>query len=235
MRKKDGPSATFSEYEWAFHKVKKNELRYCAQWELARLCGKKEKPWLKLTKAAKRRFIYSDQGSLKELDAAAGEVLRPWLKISLPAVKMITLVVDFREDQSVLLKLFENWLESSPYRKRFQRDSANRWRSLLSKIVILRAAEAGLSRKAAIQKTAELWRQWKLNGATEGILSAPHWSRALREAKALRRPLQSDKGHLLIGDPPFDDAKPSPFFLVSLVKVPGSTKMRRLRITKSKL
>jgi len=49
------------ESEWAFHKVAKDQLRYCAMWELARLCGNKQKPWRDLPDEAKARFILREQ------------------------------------------------------------------------------------------------------------------------------------------------------------------------------
>jgi hypothetical protein len=71
QRQKPAP-LPFPESEWAFHKVKKrDDLRYCAMWELARLRGDKQKPWLDLTPEAQARFILREQYSLLEIPAKA--------------------------------------------------------------------------------------------------------------------------------------------------------------------
>lgn len=236
-KSKNKTSIEFPEDEWAFHKVPKKELRYCAQWELARLCGKEQKPWRKLTDTAKRRFTFRDQASLHEVDAALGRFLEQWLKRKVPAVKVITLLVDFREDSYVLLELFKHWLESSPHRKRFRMNSPSRWHSLLARIVVVRATEAGLSREEAKAKTADLWKNWKLDNATEGILSAPHWSRALREARTLRKLLRANNGgfNFLICDPPYGCTKPNAPVGISLLEVPWGVGQRGKRVILSGL
>lgn len=203
--RKNKTSGALPEAEWAFHKVPQCELRYCAEWELSRLCGRKQQPWLKLTDAAKQRFVFQEQGSFQEVPIDIGHSLKRCLKKSAPAVQVITFIVDFRENESALLEIFRFWFKSSPHRKKCQKKSATlngRWRSLLAKIVVLRATEAGFSRAAAKEKTLALWKKWQLNDATSGILSAPHWSRALREAKALRKPLPA-RNPMIIGNPPY--------------------------------
>lgn len=202
------------ENEWAFHKVPKVELRYCAKWELTRLCGKKQKPWLQLTDKAKARVILQEHTSLQEIPASVGHVLvtstlRHFFGKEYSALKVVTYLVDFRESESRLLETFRRWLKSSPHRKKWQRQPkppSDRGRNLLMKIVILRATDAGLTREAAISHTSELWEKWNLKHATTGILSAPHWSRALRLAKKMREkpPIEPvDKASFVKVDPPY--------------------------------
>lgn len=86
---------------------------------------------------------------------------------------------------------------------------------LLSKIVILRLSDAGLMGKAARKATAPLWKAWKLDNATQELLSDQHWCRAKREAEALRKPLPN----YLIADPPFNgggDVVGPPFYRVMI-------------------
>src|SRR2546426_115316 len=128
----------FPDSEWAFHKVPKHELRLCAKWELARLCGQKQKPWLKLTDKTKVRFT-REQSSLQEIPAKVGNWLNGWLKKETRAVKTITFLIDFQEHDGALIEMFRYWLKSSK-RKEWQQQHA-RWRSLLVKSVVLRATE----------------------------------------------------------------------------------------------
>jgi hypothetical protein len=176
----------FPECEWAFHKIRRqSELRYCAMWELARLQGAEQKPWLELTDDAKAEFISAEHCELLEIPDTIGHVLPD----PDSALKVITFLVDFGRSEVKLLEAFRRWLRSSPHRKHWRKNPKppkERWRSLLAKIVILRATEVGLTRKAAIKTTSDLWVAWTTKGVEDGLTSAPHWSRALAEAEALR-------------------------------------------------
>ncbi len=217
MAQKHKAPGPLPEAEWAFHKVPKRELRFCAEWELARLCGKKQPPWLKLTESAKQRVkrLVLTQGAVQELPLEFAIYLQASLKEHAPGVETVALLIDFTESEGAVLDAFRYWLRSRLARKK-KRTAATavnaRWRSLLAKIVVLRAVEAGFTRVAAQNKTAELWKQWRFDTATEGFLSPPHWSRALREAKTLRTSLATQPS-LAIGDPPYGDPK-SPSLLV---------------------
>jgi hypothetical protein len=213
--------------EWAFHKLKRGEeLRYCALWELARLRGSKQKPWLKLSERAKEKFMVSEQDSLQEIPATVGPALSAFFGKKPSPLKTITFLVDLSEGEGKLCDAFLRWLRSSPQRKRWRmkpKATKDRWRSLLSKIVILRATEAGLKWPAAKEATADLWKKWKLDLASQGLLSQSHWDRALNEAKALRRKTVIEK---LFVDPPFDgDAYVvgPPFFRVMIGRTPVIT------------
>ena len=190
------------ESEWAFHKVKESELRLCAVWELARLQGAKRKPWLDLTEEEKAKFASaSEWGLFDAQDAVANPALN--LPLTLceqdeSILQPVTFYINPRASDAVLLKDFRRWLRTSPQRmRRLKRPkpTKNRWRSLLARIVILRAADAGLTRNAAIERTSALWSAWTTKGVQEGLTSAPHWSRALGQAKALRK-RRPDKSHL---------------------------------------
>lgn len=177
--------------EWAFHKLRrKSELPYCALWELARLQGVKQKPWLELPEDAKAEFISAEHWGLLEIPDKVGYIDGD------PAstTKAITFLVDFGESINNLLEAFRRWLRSSPHRKGRQKRRQKisklpqkKWRSLLARIVILRATEARMTRAAAIKHTSDLWAAWTTKGVEAGLTSAPHWSRALSEAKALRK------------------------------------------------
>ena len=206
------------EAEWAFHRVPKDKIRYCAMWELGRLWGSKQKPWLTLTLKERERFVLQEQGSsLQEIPASSGPGAEDFARRVAQSVgekdsslKKVTFLVNFREREGILRELFRLWLKYSPQRQKWRKGAKpprDRWRSLLAKIVILRATEAGLTRESAIRKTAELWKKWKWGqkeAKTGGILSAPHWSRAKRQAMALRERAP------VICDPPYNsvsDAK----------------------------
>jgi len=193
--KKTVPAA-LPESEWAFHKVRKSEIPYCARWELARLRGSKQKPWLELSEDAKAEFISADKWGLLEAPANLDFVG----DATDSALKVITFLVDFRESEAKLVEGFQRWLRSSPHRKRWRKNlkpPKERWRSQLATIVVFRVTEAGFTRKTAQAKTSDLWKVWQLKQMT-----APHWSRALRKAKALREKKPSvscasvDKGYL---------------------------------------
>jgi hypothetical protein len=209
MAKKQRAPTILLEAEWAFHKVPQKELRCCAEWELARLCGKQQEPWLKLTKAKKERLlrIITTQTGLHEVPSAFIPLFKEEIPNKYtPGMELITLLVDFSESDASLVKSFRNWLRSSKTRKKWRKKSGvrnTRWRGLLAKIVVLRTHEAGLTRKAAQEETAELWRHWQLDKASAGFLSPEHWSRALSEAKALRV-LWVSQTFVALGDPPCD-------------------------------
>jgi hypothetical protein len=160
------------ESDWAFHKVPREKLRYCAMWELGRLWGNKQKSWFDLTPKAKERFVIQDRGSgLQEIPAnVAPLMVGPFARClghsfgeDYSALKPITFLVNFREREGKLRELLKLWLKSSPQRKKWQKKTKppkDRWRSLLAKIVVLRATEAGLTREAAIQKTSVTSRNW---------------------------------------------------------------------------
>jgi hypothetical protein len=197
-RKQETAPTGLHETEWAFHTLKrKDELPYCALWELARLRGSKQKPWLKLAKKAKAQFIASEQQVLQEIPPTVGPVLTHsllghWFGKEHAEKKAITFLVDVSAGKGKLIEAFTHWLDSTPYRRKWRKKpkpTKARWRSLLSKIVVLRTHEAGLTWSDAINATAELWKAWKLADATQGLLSQPHWNRALCEAKALREPI----------------------------------------------
>jgi hypothetical protein len=211
----------------------------CAEWELARLCGKKQKPWLKLTEGDKKplRRLIVRQGGLQELpmDYACSLPVLGLIKRNRPGLELVVLVVDFAESEAALVASFRHWLRSSPSRKEWRKNAATlnaRWRSLLAKVVVLRATEANLKRKAAIEKTAELWRHWQWDHAAAGLLSASHWSRALREAKALRKSLASLPS-MMIGDPPYSGAK-MPGILLALDEFPELARRRRIQVVSPK-
>lgn len=200
-------AASFPEAEWAFHKVPQGELRLCAEWELARVGGKQQKPWLQVTGAEKERLRLQllRYGALQELPLEFGGRLPKSLGGPKGGIYVTAFVVDVTETEGTLVENFRHWLRTSPNRKKWRKKAPNlnpRWRSLLAKIVVLRANEAGLTREAAIERTAELWKKWTFDQATEGFLSPPHWSRALREAKALRRSLRTSP-QVIMGDPPY--------------------------------
>ncbi len=236
----------FPEAEWAFHRLHKKELRLCAEWELARLCGRKQKPWLKLTVATKKRLkrLTSRQGGLQELPMEfahtwvhghadhSGQHSHPDLAgMPLQGLEVIAFLVDFTETEDTLVHGFRAWLRSSPSRRKWRETAATlntRWRSLLARIVVLRATEANLTRSAAIEKTSELWRHWQIDKARAGLLSPSHWSRALRQAKALRKAFKSQPS-LAFGNPPYSGAT-LPGVLLVLDDFPELARRRRVQL-----
>jgi hypothetical protein len=236
----------FPEAEWAFHKVLKNELRLCAEWELARLCGRRQKPWLNLKEAEKKRLrrLTARQGGFRELPMEfahswvrghaehSGQHSRPDLaEILHQGLEVIAFLVDFTETEDTLVHGFRAWLRSSPSRRQWRETAATlntRWRSLLAKIVVLRATEANLTRSVAIEKTSELWRHWQIDKASAGFLSPPHWSRALRQAKALRKAL-SPGFSMVVGNPPFEGASLLGV-LLALGEFPELARRRRVQL-----
>ncbi len=165
----------FPEAEWAFYKVPPRELRCCAWWELNRLGGRKRKPWLKLSEAAKQRLLRLAGGQRYFLEAALRESFRYWRKSSDHEAQRINTTI--RSNATL--------------------------RRLLVSLVVMRAYEAGLTRKEAREKTAVLGQQWKCG---RGYLSPTHWRQALRNAKALRQAWER-LAKTLIGDPPYDGVK----------------------------
>src|SRR5712664_2064728 len=113
MEKNHPRLISFSESEWAFHKVPNRELAHCARWELARLSGKKQKPWMNLSDEEKAKIPLRAQGSLQEIPASVGYWLNGFLKREYPALRPITFLIDFQEDEPALIELFKYWLKAS--------------------------------------------------------------------------------------------------------------------------
>jgi len=170
------------EVEWAFHLVPGDQLKYCALWEIERHCGGNLQPWLALTEDQRRRNILSVKGdSFREVLPSAPVELGDLFTEK----EVVRFLIDLHEKRNVLVRQFERWLDSrrTNTERHKPRPPACHWKSFLADLVIYRATAAGLQRKPAQDATAPLWKAWKLDNATSGILSAPHWSRALKRAK----------------------------------------------------
>lgn len=151
QRRKPAP-VKLKQCEWAFHKLKrKEELRYCALWELARLRGSKQKPWLILANRAKEKFMVSEQDFLQEIPATVGPVLKASLLAhlfgaELSAKKPITFLVDFSRGEGQLCDAFKRWLKSSPLRRKWKRKpkaTPERWRSYSVRLSFSASATLG--------------------------------------------------------------------------------------------
>ena len=194
------------ENEWAFHKVPDSELRNCAAWELSRLAGAKGRPWLDLSQEEKRLNNAENVSTFQQVPPWYGDFLKnfllkvPQMEQPLP-VEVVSFVLDYREAEPALIKSFRNWLRNSENRKKWYVAASlpphrPRSRAILAGIVVFRAANAGLSRAQAIKVTGPLWKAWKLDLSEAGILSAPHWSRALARIKTLRAKVMAEAARL---------------------------------------